>query len=45
MTPAELTKALHDGELLLGTLIVSDSPRWPGTVAKMGLDFVGHRGS
>jgi 2-keto-3-deoxy-L-rhamnonate aldolase RhmA len=31
---------LHAGERLYGSLIVSDSPRWPSVVSKAGLDFV-----
>lgn len=40
MTGAELSSALRAGRRVFGTLIVSDSPRWPETVAKTGLDFV-----
>lgn len=40
MTPAELKQALAAGRRAYGTLIVSPSPRWPDTVAKLGLDFV-----
>jgi 4-hydroxy-2-oxoheptanedioate aldolase len=40
MNPAELKSALRAGRRVYGTLIVSPSPRWPDTVAKLGLDFV-----
>ncbi len=40
MTPSELAHALHSGETVFGTLIVSPSPRWPDVVRTMGLDFV-----
>jgi 2-keto-3-deoxy-L-rhamnonate aldolase RhmA len=40
MTPAELSKNLHDGQAVFGTLIVSPSPRWPDAVRGCGLDFV-----
>lgn len=40
MTQKELRKALRAGERVYGTLIVSDSPRWPGAIASVGLDFV-----
>lgn len=40
MTPAQLRTALHAGQHVYGTLIVSDSPRWPTAVAQIGLDFV-----
>lgn len=40
MNGHEFVTALRQGTRLLGTLIVSDSPRWPETVAKLGLDFV-----
>lgn len=36
----EFREKLHAGERLYGTLIVSDSPRWPAVVTKLGLDFV-----
>jgi 2-keto-3-deoxy-L-rhamnonate aldolase RhmA len=39
MTPKQLRAALHGGRAY-GTLIVSDSPRWPAQVAQIGLDFV-----
>jgi len=35
-----LRQKLHRGERVYGTLIASDSPRWPQTVASLGLDFV-----
>jgi len=40
MTAPELLKALRAGKRAYGSLIVSDSPRWPAAVAKIGLDFV-----
>lgn len=35
-----LRTALRAGRRVYGTLIVSPSPRWPDTVAELGLDFV-----
>jgi 4-hydroxy-2-oxoheptanedioate aldolase len=40
MRGRELRKALHEGRRVYGTLIVSSSPRWPPSVAGLGLDFV-----
>jgi 4-hydroxy-2-oxoheptanedioate aldolase len=40
MTPKQLRAALRSGRRAYGTLIVSDSPRWPAQVAQIGLDFV-----
>jgi 2-keto-3-deoxy-L-rhamnonate aldolase RhmA len=40
MIGSEFREKLHAGERLYGTLIVSDSPRWPAMVSKIGLDFV-----
>ena len=40
MNKQELRAALHAGKRVYGTLIVSDSPRWPDAVAQLGLDFV-----
>jgi len=40
MTPKELRSALRAGRPVFGTLIVSESPRWPAQVAQIGLDFV-----
>jgi len=40
MTSLELRTRLRAGELAFGTLIVSDSPRWPEAVRDLGLDFV-----
>lgn len=40
MNPAQLRAALRGGQPVIGTLIVSDSPRWPAQVAELGLDFV-----
>ncbi len=39
MTSKQLRAALRGGRAY-GTLIVSDSPRWPGQIAQVGLDFV-----
>jgi 4-hydroxy-2-oxoheptanedioate aldolase len=40
MTSKQLRAALQAGQRVYGTLIVSESPRWPATVAMLGLDFV-----
>ncbi|MEA3210320.1 MAG: staphyloferrin biosynthesis citrate synthase [Chthoniobacter sp.] len=40
MTAAQFTQKLRAGELLVGTLIVSPSPRWPLVVRDCGIDFV-----
>jgi len=40
MNASELKMALKSGRRAYGTLIVSSSPRWPDSVAKLGLDFV-----
>ena len=40
MTGKQLNEKLRKGEPLLGTLIVSPSPRWPQVVVGCGLDFV-----
>jgi 2-keto-3-deoxy-L-rhamnonate aldolase RhmA len=40
MTTKQLRAALRNGNRVYGTLIVSDSPRWPGQIAQIGLDFV-----
>jgi 2-keto-3-deoxy-L-rhamnonate aldolase RhmA len=40
MKGSELCVALHSGRLVLGTLIVSASPRWPQVVQRSGVDFV-----
>ena len=40
MTSQQLRAALRSGRRVYGTLIVSDSPRWPAQVAQIGLDFV-----
>jgi 2-keto-3-deoxy-L-rhamnonate aldolase RhmA len=40
MNSKQLRAALHSGERVYGTLIVSDSPRWPAQIAQIGLDFV-----
>jgi 4-hydroxy-2-oxoheptanedioate aldolase len=40
MTLPEIKRRLHSGERVYGTLIVSPSPRWPDSVARIGLDFV-----
>jgi len=40
LTPQSLRAALRAGRPVVGTLLVSDSPRWPASVAPIGLDFV-----
>ena len=40
MTPKQLRAAFHSSQRTYGTLIVSDSPRWPAQVVQIGLDFV-----
>lgn len=40
MNSSSLLAALRSGQRAYGSLIVSESPRWPATVAKIGLDFV-----
>jgi len=40
MNRFELKEALRAGRTVFGTLITSDSPRWPAFVAACGLDFV-----
>jgi 4-hydroxy-2-oxoheptanedioate aldolase len=40
MTPSALRKHLHAGDTVFGTLIVSQSPRWPDAVRECDLDFV-----
>lgn len=40
MTARELKDALRAGRRVYGTLVVSTSPRWPETIARLGLDFV-----
>lgn len=40
MTPKDLRNRLHSGQTVIGTLIVSTSPRWPDAVRNCGLDFV-----
>ena len=40
MTPVELKKKLHKGDVVFGTLIVSPSPVWPRMLKKCGLDFL-----
>jgi len=40
MNGSLLRQKLHAGERVYGTLIVSDSPRWPAMVNNLGLDFV-----
>lgn len=40
MTPQQLRQRLRSGQKILGTLIVSPSPRWPDAVKSCGLDFV-----
>jgi len=40
MNGRELSEALRSGRRVYGTCIVSPSPRWPGAVRGLGLDFV-----
>jgi staphyloferrin B biosynthesis citrate synthase len=40
MNGRELIKALHGGQRVYGTLIVSTSPHWPAAVKGAGADFV-----
>ena len=40
MTSKEIRSLWRAGRRVYGTLIVSDSPRWPAQVAQLGLDFV-----
>jgi 2-keto-3-deoxy-L-rhamnonate aldolase RhmA len=40
MTSSQLRSALQAGRRVYGTLVVSDSPRWPAQIAQLGLDFV-----
>jgi 4-hydroxy-2-oxoheptanedioate aldolase len=40
MNGRELVAALHSGERVYGTLIVSTSPHWPAAVKNAGADFV-----
>lgn len=40
MNGLEMKNKLHRGEHVYGSMIVSESPRWPATVSAIGLDFV-----
>ena len=40
MIARELREKIRRGDLILGTQIVSTSPRWPQVIADCGLDFV-----
>ena len=40
MNGTQLRKALHAGDRVFGTLIVSESTRWPDAIENAGLDFV-----
>jgi 4-hydroxy-2-oxoheptanedioate aldolase len=40
MNGSDLSRALRAGQRVYGTCIVSTSPKWPGMVAGVGLDFV-----
>lgn len=40
MNSRDLKRALHDGRIVYGTLVVSPSPHWPQAVAGTGVDFV-----
>ena len=39
MNGREMREKLHNGEHVYGTMIVSESPKWPGAAASSGLDF------
>lgn len=39
MNGKEMKEKLHSGERVYGTMIVGESPRWPGAAADAGLDF------
>ena len=39
MNVKEMREKLHSGERVYGTMIVAESPRWPGAAAAAGLDF------
>ncbi len=40
MTPVELKKKLHKGDIVFGTGVVSPSPIWPKVLENCGLDFL-----
>jgi len=40
MNGHEMRNKLHKGEYVYGSMIVSESPRWPSAVRTIGLDFV-----
>ena len=40
MNGNEMRNKLHKGEYVYGSMIVSESPRWPSAVSSVGLDFV-----
>lgn len=40
MTGNELRERIRDGRRVFGSLIVSDSARWPGVMSGLGLDYV-----
>ena len=40
MKGREIRKALHDGEFVYSTSIVSGSPWWPNVVPNLGVDFI-----
>ena len=40
MDGTTLAQAMHAGDRVYGTMIMSPSPSWPGHVAQLGLDFV-----
>lgn len=39
MNAQEMREKLHNGEHVYGTMIVSESPKWPAAAASIGLDF------
>ncbi|MFN2199985.1 MAG: HpcH/HpaI aldolase family protein [Caldilineaceae bacterium] len=40
MNGREIRERLHSGKRVYGTMIVSESPKWPAALASVGLDFV-----
>lgn len=40
MKGREIRERLHNGQRVYGTMIVSESPKWPAAIASIGLDFV-----
>ena len=40
MNGKEIRQALHRGQTVFGTAMISQSPHWPGILTSVGLDFV-----